>query len=318
MEDMGLRVLVTGGTGFIGSNLIENLLNRDCEVYALIRKESSIGFKRLEKFENLRYIYVDDIFKQNLKQKIFFPQFDVCFHLAAYGVDYRQQDINQIIDGNIKFTLKVLSFCKRNKTKKVINTGSCFEYGINNNEKLKENSNLNPQTYYSICKVASEKIANLYCKNNNMKIITVRPFGVFGEGEGLHRFVPQIVRGIILDKDIKMTLGEQVRDYLYIKDLTDAYIKLALSDVPQYEAYNICSSKEIKIKDIPLRLAKVIDCNVDLFKFGKLPYREKEIMYFVGDNSKIHKYTGWEPKYSIEKGLKNTYEWYKSNLEDLL
>lgn len=322
---MGLKALVTGGTGFIGSNLIEELIRRSWQVYAVIRRNSTGGYKRLEKFNDINYIYADEIIACNRgegNKKIYtqasLPQFDVCFHLASYGVDYRQQNVNEMIDANIKFTMNILEFCKINKARKIINTGSCFEYGINNGRKLLEEDKLNPQTYYSVTKVAAEYMANIFAKNNNLNLITIRPFGVFGEGEGLHRFIPQLMKSMILKEKVNMTYGEQIRDYLYVKDLIAAYITLALHKVPEYEAYNVCSGNEIKVKDIAFEALKISNNDKGLLNLGALEYRKNEVMYLVGDNSKIKQYTDWEPEYSLGNGLRKTYEWYKANLKEIL
>ncbi|WP_291641934.1 NAD(P)-dependent oxidoreductase [Clostridium sp.] len=321
---MGLTALVTGGTGFIGSNLIKELLEKNWIVYALVRKNSSLGYKRLKGVKNIKYIYVEELFKHNYKEldevaldnediAKTLPQFDICFHLAAYGVDYRQQNVNELIDGNIKFTLDVLNFCKDNKTKKVINTGSCFEYGLNEGKKINEEDKLNPHSLYGSAKASSVIMANAYSEKNNIPLVTVRPFGIFGENEGLHKFVPQLMKAVILNENMEMTSGEQVRDYLYIKDLAEAYIAIALTDLPLYEAYNVCSGEEVKIKDLAIKVAEIANDSLKSFNLGAVPYRKNEVMHFVGDNSKIKKYTKWEPKYNLQQGLKRTYEWYKVN-----
>lgn len=315
---MGCKALVTGATGFIGINLIKELLAKKWEVYVLLREDSNI--KSICEITALHYLYEKDIIinhKNTFEIEIKFknvPRFDVCFHLAAYGVDYKKQDIYKMIDGNIKYTLKVLEFCNVNGTGKFINTGSCFEYGANKGVKLKEDEILNPKSYYAIAKVAAENMATLYAKNNSMNLITVRPFSVFGEGEGFHRLIPELFTSAILGKPLKMTNGEQVRDYLYVKDLVNGFIELAESDAPKYEVFNLCSGKEIKIKEIVHIVLKITNCDKSLFLFGHIPYRNNEVMYFVGDNSKINKYTIWKPTYSLEEGLERTYEWYKKAL----
>lgn len=317
MEIMGLKALVTGGTGFIGSNLVRELLQREWEVYVLVRKNSSLGYNRLKNFENIRYIYIDELFGEDFND-CDVPQFDVCFHLAAYGVDYNQQNIDQLINGNVKFTMDLLGFCKKNKTKKIVNTGSCAEYGLNEGKKLNEENKLNPQSLYGAAKASNTIMANAFSKENDIPLVTVRPFGIFGPNEGIHKFVPQLMKVIIENKPIEMTYGDQIRDYLYIEDLIDGYIKIALTDVPLYETYNICSGTEVRIKDLALEVSKLNDEDAGLFIFGAIPYRKNEVMHFVGDNSKIKKYTDWKPKYTLQEGLERTYEWYKTNMEDML
>jgi len=328
MENMKLKALVTGGTGFVGSNLIKELVRKNWEVYALVRKKSSLGYGRLKNIEGIHYIYVEELFRHNDKglkeiatKKVDFknilPQFDVCFHLAAYGVDYHQQNIRELIEGNIDFTMDVLNFCKENATKKTIITGSCFEYGLNEGKKLNEEDRVNPQSMYGSAKAASVIMARVFAEKNNIPLVTVRPFGVFGENEGIHKLVPQLMQAVILNKTMEMTSGEQVRDYLYIKDLIEAYITIALTDVPLYEVYNVCSGVEVKVKDIAMEVAKFADGSSNLFNFGSVPCRENEVMHFVGDNSKIKNHTKWEPKYSLQNALKKTYEYYKANLEEI-
>lgn len=315
MENMGLTALVTGGTGFIGSNLVRELINRNWNVFVLVRKNSKLGNKRIKDLEKVSYIYTDDLFDKK-ESKYGFPQFDACFHLAAYGVDYNQNNLYDIIDGNIRFIIDLLEFCKNNNTKKIINTGSCFEYGLNEGIKLNERERLNPNSYYATAKVACENIAKIFAKDHNLCLITVRPFGVFGENEGLHRLVPQLMHSVINQKPLHMTKGEQVRDYLYVKDLIEAYIVLALSNVPCYEVYNVCSSMELTIKELALKIAEISNADPDLFNFGAIEYRVNEVMHFVGDNSKIKKHSKWEPNFTLDQGIAKTFKWYKNNSKD--
>ena len=315
MENMELTALVTGGNGFIGSNLVRALLKRKWKVFVLVRKNSTLGTKRLAGLKNINHVFKEDLFDTK-KLKYHIPRFDVCFHLAAYGVDHNQNNLHDIIDGNIRFIIDLLEFCRSNKTNKVINTGTCFEYGLNEGIMLPETTRLNPHSYYATAKVACENMANLYAKANSMDLLTIRPFGVFGEREGLHRLVPQLMHAVISKKPLDMTKGEQVRDYLYVKDLVEAYIMLALTEVPRYEAYNVCSSVELTIKDLAMKTAEIAKMNPDIFKMGALNYRKNEVMHFVGDNSKIKRHTKWRPKFSLEEGLAVTHKWYQRHLKD--
>lgn len=315
MEKVGLKVLVTGGTGFIGSNLIDRLINDGYDVYALIRPNSLNGIKRLEKYKNINFIHSSS---KDLLEVEDLPKFDICFNLASYGVDYRQQNISEMIDGNIKFTLDIIDFCNKNKTKIMIHTGSCFEYGINDSTKpLKESDDLNPHSLYAASKVASVILSNTYAKLKKVRMVTVRPFGVYGANEGMHRLVPQLVDCVINNRKLDMTNGEQIRDYLFVEDLIDAYIKLATdSNVKYYEVYNVCSSEEISIKQLVNTICEISDYDISNFNFGNIPYRDNEVMYFVGDNSKIYEAVNWKPKTSLHDGLKLTIEWYKNIMEE--
>jgi nucleoside-diphosphate-sugar epimerase len=308
-----LKVLVTGGTGFIGSNLIEKLLELNYEVFTLIRPESTLGIKRLKDFDKLNFIHAS---VEGLLEISNLPQFDVCYNLASYGVDYRQQNIDDIVDGNVKFTLKVIDFCKQNKTKLLVHTGSSSEYA-GSNSKITEDFKIEPHTLYGSAKAASVIMANAYAKNKSVNMITVRPFGIYGPREGKHKIVPLLIYSIIKNEKIELTSGDQIRDYLYIKDFINAVIELSISDnIKIYDIYNICSSKGISIRDISKTLCKICNYDDSVHKFGSLQHRINEGMLFVGDNSKLKSTIKWDVKYSLEKGLKETYEWYKDFVED--
>lgn len=304
--------LVTGGTGFIGSHLIRRLVDDGVKVYALIRPNSSLGTKRLDNIEGVEYIKLTS---KDLILNTELPQFDVCFNLAAYGVNYEQQDIDEMIDGNIKYLLDIIDFASKNRTKLLIHTGSCFEYGISEKQLISEESILNPQSLYGASKSAGYLIANAYAKNKGVSMTTVRPFGVYGPGEGMHKLIPQLIKSILLNEKLDMTFGEQIRDYLFIDDLIDAYIKLATSNnIDFYASYNVCSSVPISIKEIANLLCEIYNCTNNIFNFGAIPYRKNEIMHFVGDNTKIENTINWSPKTSIQEGLKLTVRCYKDKL----
>ncbi|WP_459478705.1 NAD-dependent epimerase/dehydratase family protein [Clostridium saccharoperbutylacetonicum] len=304
--------LVTGGTGFIGSHLIKSLINNDIKVYALIRPNSSLGINRLDGIAGIEYI--ESSSKRLILNKSL-PQFDVCFNLAAYGVNYEQQNLNEMIEGNVKFLMDIIDFAVINNTKLLIHTGSCFEYGINEGKEISEEAKLDPQSLYGASKTAGYIIGNTYAKIKNVKMITVRPFGVYGPGEGNHKLIPQMIASIINGTKLDMTLGEQIRDYLYIDDLIDAYIKLATSkSIHYYESYNVCSSEAIKLKDLGKILADICNFNEKIFNYGAIPYRINEVMYFVGKNAKIENEVSWRPKISLRTGLKLTVDWYKNKL----
>lgn len=311
---MKKKALITGATGFIGSNLTRKLVELNWDVYIIVRKES-YNFWRIRDITKIKRIYLEDIHKDSIKtvdgEEI--PQFDVCFHLAASGVNYYNQSINNILDGNIGLITKVIEFCYRNKTKKVINTGSCFEYGNHEKIKLKETSYINSKSLYGTAKISSTFIGNAYAMQLKVPLITLRPFGVYGEYEGNYRLVPQLINAIKNNKAIELTPGEQVRDYLYVQDLIDAYITVANADLEGYEIYNVCSGVDISIRNIVEVLCEITGASPNIFLFSRKEYRPNEMMYLVGDNSKLKLFTGWVNKHSIREGLKKTYQWHVNN-----
>ena len=305
------NVLVTGASGFIGKNLVDRLLKEKVNVYVLLRKPIVDYKKEIGVNPKINYVFFDDIKLHNMMH---LPEMDVCFNLAGYGIDYKDRDIDQMIEGNIRFLLQLIQFSKYNKTKLIVNTGSGAEYGIIEGKKISEKDIMQPQSLYGISKFCGFKMGNLYAKENGVEIVTVRPFGVYGPGEKEHRLVPQLIRSLEEEKTLEMTLGEQIRDYIYIDDLIDAYIKIAKSPNKDiYGVYNVCSSEGISVKEIANIIEEIygLENKHSKFKFGSIPYRIDEIMYYVGDNTKILNEIGWKPSTDIRDGLKKMIEWWK-------
>ena len=302
------NILVTGSSGFIGKKLVKKLISNGDRVYLLIRN----NFEKYKKADSnlVRYVYCDvhDLCKIND-----LPQMDICYNLAAYGVNYDHQNIDQMIKANIEFLINIIDFAKNNRTKLLIHTGTCFEYGLINKENIDESESLNPQSLYGVTKMAGTNIGNIYAKINNVNMITVRPFGVYGPEESEYKLFPLIINNGISNNTLKMTKGDQIRDYLYIDDLIEAYIDISLCDkLQKYSVYNICSSSAISLKSLVNLICNTCDFDSQLFKFGEIEYRTNEVMRFVGDNSKIRNVTGWKPKTELQEGIRKTYLYYKS------
>lgn len=303
------NILVTGGSGFIGKNLVKGLTDNGDNVYILVHNNKLNG-----KFDSnlIKYVYCDS---KDLCEIDYLPQMDVCYNLAAYGVNYSNQDINQMINTNITFLIDIINFAKKNNTKLLIHTGTCFEYGFVKNNTIKESSALNPQSLYGVTKMAGVNIGNIYAKHNKVNMITVRPFGIYGPGENMNKLVPSIINSGISNTKLKMTEGNQIRDYLFIDDLIDAYVKLGLSNnLQMYEQYNVCSSKAISISEFCKKIINVCGFNKDLFEFGAIDYRENEVMRFVGDNTKVKNTIDWIPKTTLDEGIKKAFNYYRQTI----
>ena len=264
------QILLSGGTGFIGRNLLDRLLSLDFKVFLIVRKIDNEGFYFEKDYSNVKLIKVEDLFEN----KFDFPRFDACFNLASYGVNYNNLDMTKFINSNIKYPLDLLEFCKINKTKIFINTGSCFEYGNVENSKIYETTPLIPASLYGSSKVSGVIMSKTFAKINNIPLITLRPFGTYGKYESDYRLFPQLLNAGLTNKPLSLTKGEQIRDYLIVKDVAEAFISTLYFDFPLYEEYNICSSNEITIKKFVEKIATTLKFDLNLFRFGDLEYRK--------------------------------------------
>ncbi|WP_406656576.1 NAD(P)-dependent oxidoreductase [Methanolobus sp. ZRKC2] len=310
-------IFLTGATGFIGSHLLKRLIKEGCDVHIAIRQNSSLW--RIREFKSNFTIHKIDLSDFDALNSIIQQiKPEIIFNLAAYGVDYRQQDMQQIINTNIINSANLFEAFLANNGHRFIHTGSCFEYG-QKNKPISEYDCLDPTSVYGATKASSVYLLSNMAKGmQSEKLITLRPFGVFGEYEGLHRFVPQAIDKLKNGHPMQMTPGEQIRDYIYIDDLIDAYI--LASTVPltnKTEIINIGSGKGITMKKFAFMISNHLGASDGLLQFGALPYRPNEMMYLVANVNKAKSLLGWEPKTSIEKGLEHTINWYNQNLPDL-
>ena len=313
----GKTVFLTGATGFIGSHLLKRLVKEGCNVHISIRQDSSLW--RIEKFKNDFITHkIDLIDFETVKSLIQQIKPNIIFHLASYGVDYRQQNIYRAIDVNVIASANLFEAFLANNGHKFIYTGTCLEYG-HKSVPVSEFDALVPIGIYGATKTSSVHIlSNMTTSMESGKLIVLRPTGVFGEYEGIHKFVPQVIDKLINKTPVEMTPGEQMRDYIYIDDLIDAYILAAVVPLEnKMEIINIGSGKGIAMKDFALMISKQIDVSNNLLQFGAVPYRLDEMMYLVANIDKAKSLLRWEPKVTIEKGLEHTIKWYFQNLSKL-
>lgn len=306
---MKKKILVTGATGFIGKNLVENLKEK-FEIYALILDE-----KEKNVIPQIDYILWKTFFDRENEIKTLdgkkLGKIDTVIHLASYGVNPKDNDIDKMIESNINLTKDLISNLERVSCKNIIFTGSGFEYGDKGKIKLKEDMELNPFSLYGATKVSAFLIGKKLCESLGINYINLRLFNIFGEYEGSNRLIPQIINNYLEGKELNFTAGNQVRDYLYIKDIIEVYEMILEKNIYNNETYNVCSSEEVTIKEFITKVANTIGINKESLNFGIIPSRKEEALYIVGDNSKLKKDFDWNRKYSYEFGIKNMYDFFQ-------
>ena len=303
-EDME-NILITGAAGFIGIRLLDELIKQNHKVYALIEKGDCISKEKLLSLHSDIEIIDDSVYLfQNAAS---FPAFDKIFHLATVGVRPDFDDIDLICDINIKMSCQLVKFAKENHSKLLVNFGSCFEYGDHGDMLLTEEMDCRPASLYAISKNASTNLVMAYAKMQNVTAITVRPFGVFGEGEGPARLAPSVIRNCLNGEIVKTTLGEQIRDFVNVKDLVKAVICLSQSEYQPYEIYNICSDNPVAVRDFILEIVEVCGFDRSMIDFGSIPYRKNEAMIFAGDNKKLQNIIHYPFPHNHRNGILDIY-----------
>ena len=231
-------------------------------------------------------------------------------HLATYSNYRNQTDTEEMIDINIKGTLNLLLASKNIDYKLFINTGSSSEYGIKNNP-MKETDLLEPISFYAATKASVTFLCQAFAKEYQKPIITLRPFSVYGPFEEEKRFIPTIIKAVVENKLIKLTPGNQRRDFIYIEDIIDIYIKsLSCGKKLSGQILNMGTGIEYTNDEVIQTLFKETNKKVKIEK-GAYPKRIWDTSHWVADISKTKKLLNWKPKFTLGKGLRYTYNWFK-------
>lgn len=304
-------ILLTGGTGFIGSNLIPKLLNKKYNIVLL--KRSGSDTSRINEYMN-KLICHDHDKIENLD--IIFTKNEVrgVIHLATKYIKNHPTDkeIEEINEANINFPSKLLNLASKHNCEFFINTGTCFEYKPTT-KKITESSPVEPFNYYASTKIAFEDILKFYSNKKKMKALTLKLFYPYGEKDN-DKLIPYVIAALKKNKTLKLTPAGQKLNFTYIRDITNAYIEavdyIATSNFKKYEAFNIGTERTYSVRDVVKLLAKISNKTTNI-QFGAIPYPENEIMYMNCDSGKAKKYLGWEPMTTIEDGLLRTYNYFR-------
>ena len=294
------KILVTGASGFIGKHLINSLIKLNYEVYALSRNGVNI--------EGVKSYNVDLVDKEKLNKIIKEIKPNIIFHLAA-TLDRDSNNRDKIIEINYQGTVNLLSSLDSVNYKLFVNTSTAELY-TGNKPPFKEDMSISFNSPYSESKLMAETYCN-ECYSNGKPIVTVRPFIVYGPLQDGRMFIPQIMEAHVNNKDFNMTKGEQTRDFIYVEDVCDAFIKLIGSKKVIGKIINICSGKEVKMVDVALLSNKLWGGKIKI-NFGAVPYRDNELWSFSGDFSLAKDLLNWSPTTTLEEGLKKTIDWWKT------
>ena len=311
-----MRILVTGGLGFIGSALIKYLisntehkvLNIDKETYAAMPE----ALAQIENDGNYRFEKIDITSDKRLKKAFTDFKPDAVMHLAAEShVDNSFDTTKKFIETNVIGTRNVIEACKINKVKKIIHISTDEVYGEIYKGSFKENSRFNPSNPYSSSKAAAEMIVNGYKYSYKLPIIIVRANNIFGTRQHPEKLIASCCSNLIKGKKIFLHgSGSQKRSFLFVEDFCRAIYKIIIRGKLN-DVYNIGSKFEYKNIDVVKLILRKFNKNFkkNVVKIKDTPFND--FRYSI-DFKKIKKLS-WKPKYKLEDKIDDIVQWYKSN-----
>ena len=276
------KILITGASGFIGKSLVNDLKEDNFKIYCYSSKDG-------------------DITQQKTWNKM--PRADYLIHLAAKTfVPKSWKNPKNFIYVNSSSLINAIQYCKKNKCKLIYL--SSFIYG-NKKTPINEESKLSPHNPYALSKQIGESICEFYKKVDNLDVIILRPFNIFGENQKESFLIPKLIKQIKnKDKIFVMDLKPK-RDYLYIKDLIQA-IKKSLLYKGNFYIFNIGSGKSYSVEDVIKTLQKIFKTNLDVITTKEI--RKMEVDDTIADINLAKKELNWQPDYSLEEALKEMIE----------
>ena len=300
------RVLVTGASGFIGSFLAETLARKGAETHCLLRRSSSM--------EHLRHIQDLHIHRADLSDRdalctvVKTAKPDIVFHLAAMGATNIHVSPTLAVRVNVEGTLNLLLALDGNY-QAFVNTGTCHEYG-SNEPPFYEDQDPRPELPYAITKTAVWRFCNRLVKIEGWPIVTVRPFAVYGPRQASNTFVSACIRAATSGQDFEMTMGEQKRDWIYVTDVVEGFLRAAITPQAVGGTFNLCTGRQATLYQVACLIVEQVGaiCQVAPIRIrrGALPYRDGEIWQLVGDNSRARDVLGWKPQVPLERGIRET------------
>ncbi|MEG1942049.1 MAG: NAD-dependent epimerase/dehydratase family protein [Cetobacterium sp.] len=306
------KILLTGATGFVGSNLVRALIKRGYEVNILSRNSSNM-WRLHDIYDKLKDWKVDLLEKEKLKQVIQEINPDYICHLAIYGGYPNQKEEKKIIETNFIGTINLLEALENIDFKCFINTGSSSEYGIKS-KKMNEEDICNPITPYGIAKLSSTLYCNYKSLESKKNIGTLRLFSPYGDFEENGRLIPSLFTKLLKNENVDLANPLAARDFIYIKDVIELYLKvLEKPELIKGQIFNVCSGQQGTVGEVAEYVKEIVVSKGQL-NYGNLEGRKFDTNIWVGDCEKISKVYDWQPQYSLKDGLLETYKWYKKNL----
>jgi NAD dependent epimerase/dehydratase len=312
------KILVTGSDGFIGSHLVEALIEKGYTVRAFVFYNSfnsngwidSLTLKIREKLE----LFPGDIRDPNGVRKAV-QGCDAVMHLAALiAIPFSYHSPDSYVDTNIKGTLNVLNACRDFGVKKILITSTSEVYGTARYIPIDEEHPLQGQSPYSATKIGADHLALSFYRSFGSPVTIMRPFNTYGPRQSARAVIPTIISQALSGrKVIKLGSLHPTRDFVYVKDTAEGFIRILEAEKTDGMVVNISTKKEVSVGELAKRIIKLCGSKASIQPENsrKRPVKS-EVERLLGENRKLVKLTGWKPGTTLEQGLALTIDWFNN------
>ena len=316
----GKKVLVTGAGGFIASHLVEHLVREGAQVRGFVRYNSrnDLGMLKWLAPEILSQVEImQGDLRDNEAVRNAVRGVDTVFHLGALiAIPYSYVNPREVIDVNIMGTLNVLMAARDFGTRRVVHTSTSEVYGTAQYVPIDEKHPLQGQSPYSASKIGADRIAESFYRSFETPVVTLRPFNTFGPGQSMRAVIPTIIVQALTRDEVKLGSLEPSRDFTFAKDTANGFVKVAEAEGVLGEEINLGNDNTIRIGDLAEKIFKLIGKTP---KIVADPQRvrpgKSEVMKLWASNEKAKRMIGWEPRISLDEGLRATIEWISTHID---
>lgn len=313
------KVLVTGAGGFIGSHLTERLVELGARVRVFVRYNSRNNWGWIEDLPaNIQKeieVITGDLRDPNAVRDAV-RDTEIVFHLGALiAIPYSYNNPYDVFQVNVFGSLNVFNASKEFGIEKVVHTSTSEVYGTAQYVPIDENHPLQAQSPYAASKIGADKLAESFYLSYNLPVATVRPFNTYGPRQSARAIIPTIITQALNQRNINLGSLHPTRDLNYVADTVEGFIRVAESPQSVGEVINIGSGKEISMGDLANKILSLTNKNIEITS-DKIRIRpeKSEVDRLLADNSKARALLQWEPRVSIDEGLKRTIEWISEHI----
>lgn len=321
MEIKNSKVLVTGSEGFIGSHLVERLVQLGAEVHCFVLYNSFNSWGWLDtidpQIKNQIKVISGDV-RDEKSVRLAVKGMDIVMHLAALiAIPYSYTAPSSYIDTNIKGTLNVLQAVADFGVSKMIHTSTSETYGTAQYVPIDEKHPMQGQSPYSASKIGADMLAESFYRSFNTPVATIRPFNTYGPRQSTRAVIPTIITQVNKgNNEIKLGSLTPTRDLNYVLDTVEGFVEIAKSDKTIGQVTNIGSGVEIAVGDLAKKIINLMGSNAKITcDEQRLRPNKSEVERLLCDNTKAKELTNWNPKHTLDEGLNATIKWFSKNAD---
>lgn len=311
-------VLVTGAGGFIGSHLVERLAALGARTRAFVRYNSAGSWGWLDESEakdDIR-VYLGDLRDpDSLKPAI--QGVDVVFHLGALiAIPYSYHAPLSYVRTNVEGTLNVLQLARHENVRRFVHTSTSEVYGSARYVPIDENHPLRGQSPYAASKIGADQMAAAFHMSFGLPVSIVRPFNTYGPRQSARAVIPTIITQAMTRKDIRLGHTAPTRDFNFVSDTVEGFLRAAESHRAVGETINLGSRKEVSIRKLAEIVLRLMGKKARVARDRpRVRPRGSEVDRLCADNTKARRLLGWRPAVALESGLQKTIDWVGKNID---